>query len=368
MTFSSEEKIYIWLDSFPLEEQQKHLLLKEAVSPFALLKDLQNIFPRVIKSDKKGVYNSMLSSLQDGGNYFRLVVSRLEKQGILPIARASSLYPKSLYAMEQPPLVLYAKGNADLLRDPLFAIVGSRITPDVAMRTTKTIAKSLSLHFTLLTGVADGGDRACVEGGLQGSKKVVCIPAGGLDSFPKADGGIFQEVEKHGLLLAFHPLQTNVRNFSYERRNEVLATLSTGVLVVSGDETSGALITAKHAKKQKKPIFALPYPPSFDGGKGCNQLIKQGAFLTDSPNDIFETYHLAVEEETTREIPLSTEEERVVALLQKELSSPVVALAQALGVPAFKLGGVLTSLEVKGLIVRLGGNQVALVKNTVKKS
>ena len=356
------QKIYIWLDSFPLDEQEKRRLLKEAEEPKTLLKKLPEIFPKAVKTGKESVYKNMLASLSDDGAYFQGVLSAFEKRGVTPLPYPAKNYPKALKELSAPPLVLYLKGNVALLEQELFCVIGSRVTPEQTMKIGKQIAKDLSGGFTLVTGSADGGDSCAVEGALLGSGKVVCVLAGGFSSLPKSNLPLFKKVLEKGLIVATHPEFAPVRAFSYEKRNEILATLSCGTLVISAGEKSGTLITAKYAKKQRKPVFALPYPPENPYGKGCNALIKDGAFLTETANDIFLKTGKKTTSERAEKPTLSGNEKLVYEILQKENEANLSLLSEQTGIPAYLLAGTVTSLEVKGLIVKTGGNHIAIIK------
>jgi DNA processing protein len=138
-----------------------------------------------------------------------------------------------------------------------------------------------------------------------------------------------------------------------------LAKLCEGILVLGAGEKSGALITAKYAESFQKPIFALPYPPNSSSGAGCNALIKRGAYLTESAGDIAEKYSLDLTEKK-REILLSPDEQRLYEALQ-EGEMHATELAAKTGIPVFKMRAILSSLEVKGVVVSLGGNRYATV-------
>lgn len=363
LQLKGEEKIYIWLDSFALTEQEKQKLLSCAKTPKNLLSSLPTIFPTVIKSGKESVYNNMLASLQDGGQYFQKILSRMEQGGIIPVPYPSEKYPKAWKSIPNAPLVLYCKGNVELLQSKLFAMVGSRITPETAMRTGKKIAKELSEHFTLLTGTADGGDTATIEGALAGSGKIVCFSAGGMDELPKNNAPLLENVAKRGLLISACAFGVSVRNFSFERRNMLLAELCQGALVISAGEKSGALVTAKYVEKANKPLFAFPYPPEAHAGVGCNSLIKRGAHLTENAGDIFAVYGITPQEKRQKSIPLTPDEQTILTALEKEQEISVSVLAVQTKIPAYKLAGLITALEVKGLIAKTGGNRIALIQS-----
>ena len=359
MEFSAQEKSYIWLDSFPLDEGEKRKLLAAAGSATALVRGFENFKGLLIDFQKENVYNNMRRSLDDGGAYFSAVLSGFEKKGVTPIPFPAQAYPKAWKEFPDAPLVLYAKGNLGLLKKRLFCVVGSRRTPAAALKTGEKIAETLSSQFAILTGVADGGDSAAIQGALKGSGEVVCLLAGGFSSLPKGNLDLLQSVAKRGLILAPHAEDVPARNFSYEWRNKLLAALAEGVLVLGASEKSGALITAKYAEEFKKQIFALPYPPSSGAGCGCNALIKKGAALTETAEDVLAFYGLKAAQKT--EISLSENERKALAFLKDEGEAHLSELAAATGLPTFKISAVLSSLEMKGLAVKLGGNRFAAV-------
>lgn len=180
MEYSPEEKVYIWLDSFPLEEREKRRLLSEAGSPRALTREFALFRESLIKSAGESVYNNMLRSFRTGEKYFRAATDALKKEGISAVTRVSLQYPDALKAEADAPLVLYAKGDVSLLKSRMFTVVGSRRTPAAAMRIGAEICGELSREFAVVTGTADGGDSAAVEGALQAGGKIVCVLPGGL--------------------------------------------------------------------------------------------------------------------------------------------------------------------------------------------
>ncbi len=284
------------------------------------------------------------------------------REATAEISLSDPVYPPSWKGLSNPPQTLYAVGDATLLRTKKLAIVGSRRTPVAALKVGREMAKELSETFTLITGTADGGDSAAIEGALQGSGKIICLLAGGLSALPQANLPLLDEVAKRGLLLSASPFDTPVRPFSYEHRNQLLAKCAVGVLVLGAGEKSGALITAKYAVQYKKPVFALPYPPNAAYGCGCNRLIKEGGYLVESAADILETYGIVREEKKQAKISLTPDEEKIYLVLKEVHEAHVNELAERCQTPVFKLRGGLSALEVKGLVVALGGNRYAVIK------
>ena len=292
----------------------------------------------------------------------------IRAEDIIAIPKSSNQYPEALKTLSDAPETLYAVGDIRLLNTSLFTMVGSRKTATAALQWCAQTAKELSEKFTLVTGVAEGGDGAVTEGALAGSGKIICVLAGGFGSIPQGNFQVLQKIAKHGLLLSPHEYGVPVRNFSYEYRNKLLARLGEGTLVVSAGEKSGTLITAKWARKFEKPVFALPYFPSSATGVGCNALLKTGAILTESATDIFEYYNLTertVDESATvraLEEQLSDNELRVYRALSAENDLHANAIAEKSGLPVFKIRAILTALEVKGFVTALGGNHYAVTK------
>ena len=281
------------------------------------------------------------------------------QNSLTEIPISSPDFPGEWKALSDCPERLYALGDISLLRERKLAIVGSRRTPANALKLGVDIAKTLSSQLVIATGVADGGDSAAIEGALLGSGSVLCLLPGGFSALPQYNLELLRKVAKRGLILSPHPFETEVRAFSYEYRNKLLAKLCQGVLVLGAGEKSGALITAKYAESFQKPIFALPYPPNSSSGCGCNKLIKRGAHLTESAKDIADAFGIDLTEKK-REYTLTPDEEKLYACL-KEGEAHASELAQKTGIPVFKLRAILSSLEVKGLTVSLGGNRYSAV-------
>ena len=281
-------------------------------------------------------------------------------QSIVEIPVSSPDYPVEWKGLPDAPPVIYARGNIALLRERKFTVVGARRTPAPALKLGARICKELSNGVAIVTGTADGGDGAAIEGALSGGGKVICVLAGGFSALPQANIQLLGEVAKRGLLISPYPYETEVRAFSYEYRNKLLATLGEGVLVLGAAEKSGALITAKYAMSQGKPVFAFPYFPGSAAGEGCNKLLKTGGILTESASDITARMNIQTEEKT-RTVVLTADEEKLLSALKTLAEGHASELAAAAGIPPFKVRAVLSALEVKGLVTALGGNRYAPV-------
>ena len=281
----------------------------------------------------------------------------MDKNKIITVDMGDERYPKALLGLDNAPKQLQAVGDMSLLQSRLFTVVGSRRTPMAALKAGAEIVKGITGAFTIVTGAADGGDTAAIEGALSAGGKVICVLAGGFSAVPQSNLPLLKRVAENGLLLSPYEYDTPVRSFSYEYRNQVLATLGEGTLVLGAAEKSGALITAKYAFAQKKKVFALPYSLGVTAGAGCNALIKRGAYLTETAEDILSAFSLQVQAKEKPRVALSEDEEKLVQALRDTSGAHVAVLAQKTGIPLFKARALLSALEVKGLCVAVGGNQ-----------
>ena len=357
MELTRTEKLHIWLDSFALTDSEKRKLLSSSASAVELWENFSSFKPFLVEFGKESVYNTMSSSLSDG-KYFAELMQTFEKHSITPVAYGSEYYPKAWLSLPDAPLVLYAKGDLSLLNTRLFCVVGSRRTPQAVLKLSEKLCEELSTSFTLVSGVADGADTAVLEGALRRGK-AICLLAGGFSNAPKSNPALLKAVEEKGLLLAPHQNDVPVLAYSYEYRNKLLAALSEGALVLSAGEKSGALITAKYAQEFGKKLFALPYAPNSASGCGCNALIKAGAKLTETAEDILTEFGLEVKE--TPLIELTETERLAVEYLKRVGEAHASEIAGELKLPLFKVPVLLSSLEMKGVVVKLGGNRYSAV-------
>ena len=286
-------------------------------------------------------------------------VARMEEAGIFAVTLLSADYPAALAAIPDPPPVLYGMGNRALLQRRKFCIVGSRILPAWAEKTGRTIAEALSKRFAVVTGFAEGGDRAAIDGAIASGSLICVLPTGVDIAYPAAHTALRREVAKRGLLLSEAAPGAKAQKFSFYARNRILAGLSEGVLVLAAGERSGTLITAHRALDYGREVFALPHNVGAAQGVGCNEMIKAGAWLCTSAKDVFAAFGMETEESPAA--VLSEREQRLLSVLRETGGQHIAVLAERAGIPVFEASAVLSSLEMKGLAVRAGGNRYSPV-------
>lgn len=206
---------------------------------------------------------------------------------------ADDTYPQSLLTIPDPPPLLYAKGRLELLSLPALAIVGSRNATAQGMQNAEQFARTLSRSgLTVVSGLALGIDAAAHLGACgdePGSGSTVAVTGTGLDLvYPGRHRALAHRIAEQGCLLSEYPLGTPAIASNFPRRNRLISGLSRGVLVVEAALQSGSLITARSALEQGREVFAIPGSIHSPLAKGCHRLIREGAKLVESAQDILE--------------------------------------------------------------------------------
>ena len=275
-------------------------------------------------------------------------------------------YPQQLKSISQPPPVLFVRGDPDYLRQPQLAMVGSRNPTAAGKRTASDFAKHLSNSgITITSGLARGIDGASHQGALQGIAGTVALVAHGLDIvYPAAHRALAEEITYHGAVVSEVPIGTEPHKGLFPRRNRIISGLSLGTLVVEAALKSGSLITAKHALEQNRGVFSIPGSIHNPLSRGCHQLIRQGAKLVETAEDIIEELlpHLPTEITPSAE-PLNSEKneqtldrdhQKLLKCLQYEATA-IDELVDCSGFSAAEVASMLLIMELEGSVVNEGG-------------
>lgn len=210
--------------------------------------------------------------------------------GATALAVDDEQYPPLLRAIHDPPPILYVRGDPSLLLDAQLAVVGSRRASPAALRIAEVLSGQLTragLH--ICSGMAIGIDGAAHTGALDAGGKSVAVIATGIDRvYPHRHRALAAKLERVGCLVTEFPPGTPPRRQNFPQRNRIISGLSLGVLVIEAALPSGSLITAGTALAQGREVFALPWSTLHDGGKGCLQLIRDGAKMVLEVEDILE--------------------------------------------------------------------------------
>ena len=204
------------------------------------------------------------------------------------VAWGEETYPELLSQIPGPPLLLYVNGDVDTLLLPALAIIGSRNPTQGGLRNAREFAKHMARQgFAVVSGLAQGIDAAAHEGALEGGGKTVAFLGTGIDRvYPAVNRKLAHAIADNGALVSEYPLGSPPERWHFPERNRLISGLAVGTLVVEAARRSGSLITARLAGEQGREIFALPGSIHNPLSRGCHTLIRQGAKLVETADDI----------------------------------------------------------------------------------
>ena len=280
-----------------------------------------------------------------------------------------SRYPDNLKQIADPPPVLFVKGDTDLLNSTAIAVVGARKASELGRRFAFELGVRLAAKgLCVVSGMALGVDGAAHEGALRDQGSTIAVLGTGLDViYPAAHRHLSEKIAEQGLLVTEFPPGTGPDRHNFPRRNRIVSGLAQGVVVVEAGEKSGSLITARLALEQGREVFAVPGPPGMPGSKGVNRLLKDGAQLLESVDDIFlalpwlaaagdaaadsvKDYKTALKRPS-----LTPEQSQLIAALGADeinFDDLLEKLSWATGL----LSRVLLELELNGMLIKSAGN------------
>lgn len=275
-------------------------------------------------------------------------------------------YPDALAAIHSPPPILYLRGTLRPQDRVAVAVVGSRKGTSYGVAMAERISGELAQRgVTIVSGMARGIDAAAHRGALDAGGRTIAVLGCGLGvTYPPEHGELSDRIAANGALLSEFPFFAPPKPDHFPRRNRVISGLTLGVVVVEAGTESGALITANYALEQGREVFAVPGQVTARSSRGCHQLIKAGAKLTEGWEDIWEEIEPQVgppaHVETAVAVgpPLDHEEFLVVDVLE---AGPlqIDELIGRTGLPAGQMASLLLSLMLKGVIEELPGKSFA---------
>lgn len=293
------------------------------------------------------------------------VCEKIESQGITILTWQDESYPARLKEIDQPPPVLYLRG--EYLPDDLFAvaIVGTRKVTPYGRQVTEEIAAFLAANgMTVISGLARGVDAIAHQTSLKVGGRTIGILGSGVDKiYPPENRSLADQMMERGAVMSDYPVGTPPDATNFPPRNRIISGLSLAVVVVEAAETSGALITAEFAAEQGREIFAIPGSIFAPQSKGTNRLIQKGAQPLLTPEDLMQALDLTrvgAQKSARKILPSDETEARVLDLLGSEPLHVDEIRSQA-GLPIEKISAALAMMELKGMVRQVGGmNYVAM--------
>lgn len=226
---------------------------------------------------------------------FEEELRQIKKKEIKVIDFFDLEYPQLLKQIFLPPLVLYAKGDLGLLNQDSLAVVGTRNPSRYGRVTAFDFSQKISfLKLVVVSGLAKGIDTQAHKGALSAGGATVAVLGSGLNRiYPHENKEIAQQISQRGLIISEYSLDTAPLSENFPRRNRIISGLAKGVIVIEAAKRSGALITANFALNQNREVFAVPGPINSLQSQGPNSLLKEGAKLVDSIEDVLEEINLS---------------------------------------------------------------------------
>lgn len=270
-------------------------------------------------------------------------------------------YPAQLAEIADPPPLLYVKGDPGLLAAPQIAMVGSRNPSSVGVKIAFEFAEALAqAGFVVTSGMALGIDAASHQGVLNVGGRTIAVVGTGLDRvYPACHKQLATDIIEHGAMISEFPLGTKAKQGHFPRRNRIISGLCQGLLVVEAAQQSGSLISARLALEQNREVFAIPGSIHNPLARGCNALIRQGAKLVETVEDIFEELgqynqsYRAFDSQITQTV-LDLEQQNLLKLVPY---SPIAVdtLIQESGYSVEVVSSMLLVLELQGHIAAAAG-------------
>ncbi len=288
------------------------------------------------------------------------------------IPRGHSEYPRQLETIPDPPPILFVRGDL-LAHDMLsIAIVGTRHATAYGKRQAARLAASLArAGLTIVSGLARGIDSAAHRGALDAGGRTHAVLPAGLDNvYPSENKELAFDISRNGALISECPSTATISRGAFPRRNRIVTGLTLGVIVIEAAQRSGALLSAGHAMEQNREVMAVPGPIDSRVSRGCHQLIRDGAALVESADDVLQALGplfqstQSAEGDTLNhpaELQLNAQERQILQQIESVSTGGTLIddIVTEVQLPVARVLATLSALEMRRLIVRTTGNRVA---------
>jgi DNA processing protein len=304
----------------------------------------------------------------DGRDAAGSLAARIVQLGWTVLFSDSPEYPRGLTHLDIPPPLLFCTGRPIDPAQNLIAVVGTRHPTEAGRQFARRLGADLAaVGIGVVSGMADGIDAEAHQGALDAGGTTIAVWGTSLDIvYPPVHRQLADRIREHGTIISEYPPGTRPDRAFFPERNRIISGLSEGVVVVEAGSRSGALITAHHALEQGRELFAVPGSPTAAGSTGTNDLIKRGARLLTSIDDIFEELPRLRGEVSARRFKSdSALDESEQSLVDALTAGPlhIDALSRSLDVPMTALMATLLALELKGIVTELSGKRYSLARD-----
>jgi DNA processing protein len=363
------EEAYIVLNAVqgigPVRVRQ---LLEHYGDPQSILSERPNTLKQLT-----GIGDKTANALANWQDNFDLDEERrlCERAGVTLVTLESENYPADLREIYDPPLCLYVRGDADRLaqvQDRMLAVVGSRRTSRYGLHAAESLTLGAAqAGWAIVSGLAKGIDTIAHQTALTAGAPTIAVLGGGLGAiYPQENVPLARQICETGVLISEQPMMVRPDRRTFPMRNRIIAGMSRGILVVEAGLNSGSLITARQGLEQGRHIFAVPGRIDTPHAQGCHALIKDGAKLVETIDDILEEFSFAtapavISANTTRPMPELTDQQRSIIHCLADGMASADDLAQATELPISAVLAELFTLELKRLVRQLPGKRFELL-------
>ncbi len=341
-------------------------LLECLGSPEAIFDAAPNILRQV-----PGVGPKLVRAISDAATSIDVAeeLKRCDENNISLLADTDERYPKQLAQIHDPPGILYVQGEIQPTDALAIAIVGTRHATQYGIKQAERLAEGLArAGLTIVSGLARGIDAAAHRAAIRaGGRTLAVLGSGVLNIYPPEHVELSREVIANGALMSEAPPQSRPMSGAFPQRNRIVTGLSLGVIVVEAALRSGALISAEHAMEQGREVFAVPGRVDNRTSQGCHRLIREGAKLVESVDDVLEELGPLFEAATNEdgrevrhpaELQLNDQEQAVLDAIQQEPTT-IDAVVSGSALPIHRVLSTISVLEMRRLVRRISGNQVS---------
>lgn len=356
--YSKNELALIWLDIFDFLTYHKQVeILKAFNSPAEIFSGFKHSYEKIKHLISREEFNNMCNCLDE--QFLTRHIVGMETDKIKLVTQFSIDYPKNFLNYSTPPLILYCRGNTELLKTTCVAVVGTRRMTRYGKTVTESITKQLvANNITIVSGLADGVDTVAHTTAVENGGKTIAVLGSGLNEiYPHSNFALSKEIEKTGLIISESKPNTKPANFRFPIRNRIIAGLSKAVLITEAGIKSGVMYTRDYCAEYGIELFVVPGNITNSTSDGCNAIIKScQASLCTGADDILEFLNVKnAYVQPQKSIQLNFDEQ----LILNVIGNDEVHFEEILAKTKFDtktLISLLTTLELQGIIKKLAGN------------
>lgn len=367
----SQEKLFRGDTENLLFRVALNLVLSDSLGPaqkiinrFASLKDIFHASPGELTA--LGLEEERARALTSPAIFDQAgrVLDWVAKKGYFLLTCDDPNYPETLREIFDPPYLLYGAGNPEVLKEPSVAVVGARRPTPYGRAVAERLAKDLAARgLVVVSGMAVGIDSIAHWGALAEGRTIAVLGSGVDNIYPRENKSLFRKIADRGAVISEFPPAMPPLAFHFPLRNRIISGLSLAVVVVEAAERSGSLITAGLALEQDREVMAVPGNVTSGLSRGCHWLIKSGAKLVETWEDVVEEFSLPLRErflarktEEKEKMPeLSSGEKMIFDRLKTDELTHIDELAEAASASISEILAILLDLELKGLVHQVPG-------------